>query len=271
MFQTEKCPETGRLHQQGYFILPSKRKLSPLKKLFPSWHLELRKGTHGQARRYCSKEDTRIDVPIFFGTEPEDPRPGRRTDLEDVKAAISSGVVGRELFEQFSEVVARYPRFVEEYSRLVARDRVLANLPEFAPRPGWQTDLFALLSGPVHPRRVHWRYETTGNVGKSYFALNYNPKETFVVTNGKHADIIYAYKGEGVVIFDWPRTNEDTFPYGLVEQFKNGFLFSTKYQSTQLRFPPPHVVVFANFRPQEEKLSADRWDIQNIGLYPVFE
>lgn len=121
-----------------------------------------------------------------------------------------------------------------------------------------------MLEGDPSPRKVHWRWERNGNTGKSYFALNYKPDETFVVTNGKHADVYYAYAGQRVVLFDWPRERLDTLSYGLLESFKNGYFLNTKYQSTPFRFPVPHVVVLANFPPDRSAMSDDRWDIVEI-------
>ena len=49
-----------------------------------------------------------------------------------------------------------------------------------------------------------------------------------------------------------------------MESFKNGRFFSPKYGSCLKRFKPPHVVVFANYMPDLEKLSMDRWDIMDL-------
>jgi len=62
-----------------------------------------------------------------------------------------------------------------------------------------------------------------------------------------------------IVFVDLER--EDTVPYGMLAKLKNGWLFSPKYDSVDLTFPPVHVVCFANFPPAEAKLSADRWEI----------
>jgi hypothetical protein len=54
--------------------------------------------------------------------------------------------------------------------------------------------------------------------------------------------------------------------YSLMESFKNGRIFSPKYESISKTFKPCHVVVFANFIPDHSKLSQDRWLVKN--LYP---
>lgn len=49
----------------------------------------------------------------------------------------------------------------------------------------------------------------------------------FVVTGGKYNDIYHAYDQQSVVFFDWPRSQEEAFPYSVVETFKNGYFLST--------------------------------------------
>jgi hypothetical protein len=52
--------------------------------------------------------------------------------------------------------------------------------------------------------------------------------------------------------------------YTLLESIKNGRLTCTKYSGTTLRFERPHIVVFANWTPQIELISRDRWNIKEI-------
>ncbi|KAK3720251.1 hypothetical protein RRG08_007873 [Elysia crispata] len=50
------------------------------------------------------------------------------------------------------------------------------------------------------------------------------------------------------------------------ESIKNGILCSSKYDSKVKVFSVQHVIVFANFAPDEAKLSQDRKDIRRIAL-----
>lgn len=264
VYQTEKCPSTGRSHQQGYVVLLKKQRRNKLSSTLLNAHLESRNGTHTQAVKYCTKEETRIEGPFYLGEDPGERHQGRRSDLEEVAELLRAGKTKKEVYDACPEVAAKYGGWIETYGRMLRREQMLAGLQPFLPRPGWQTSLHDLLGGEPDSRKIHWRFEYGGNVGKSYFALHYDPANTFIITSGKHADIIYAYSGERVVFFDWSRKAEDSFPYGLAESFKNGYFLSTKYQSQQMRFPVPHVVVFANFDPQRSALSEDRWDIELI-------
>ena len=42
------------------------------------------------------------------------------------------------------------------------------------------------------------------------------------------------------------------------EALKSGFVFTTKYQSRQVTFKPPHVIYFSNASWDREKFSHDR-------------
>lgn len=263
-FQPEMCPTTERRHLQGYVVFRKKHRGSFLKGLVPGAHVELRKGTHEQAIAYCSKEETRDGDTVYGGQDPGTPNPGTRSDLVRFRTAVDAGATMDELYDGHIEVMARYSGFVTRYCHRVREREFQQTIPQLVPRPGWQHDLSALLEHDPDPRSVIWRWDQTGNCGKSYFAMHYSPSNSFVITGGKHADIHYAYSGQRVVFFDWARKNMDQFPYALVEQFKNGYFLVTKYESAPYRFRVPHVVVFANERPEWGALSSDRWDTIEI-------
>lgn len=263
-FQTEVCPDSGREHIQGYLCLKNRTRLSTFCRTFPC-HAELRRGTHAQAVAYTTKEESRKPGTAVFrwGTDPENVQ-GTRRDLAEFRDAILAGRTNWELLASHPNEFAKYPKFVYLVRTEQLSNDVLLNLPVFQPRIGWQWELAQKLAGIPSRRTVIWRWEPNGNVGKSYFAMHYQPRETFVITGGKHADIHYSYQFQTFVFFDWSRCNESSFPYGLVEQFKNGYFLSTKYESVPKRFQVPHVVVFANFAPDVSQMSLDRWDITEI-------
>lgn len=114
-------------------------------------------------------------------------------------------------------------------------------------------------------REILWVYDEKGGAGKSVLT-NYliDNDDAFFCNGGKLSDIAHAYNYEKIVIFDLPRCNEDFTPYKAMESFKDGRLFSPKYDSKMKRFEPTKVVVFANFEPDKRKLSMDRWNIWDL-------
>ena len=222
----------------------------------------MRRGSVSQAVDYCSKNDSSIGEPYSYGTVTAQ---GQRNDLKRVvEDLFDNDRTDRELFEHYPETYAKYPRFVEKARRIGREARI--QVEGYTPRPGWQTDLDEILNGEVHRRKVYWYCDETGNTGKTLFANSFRRRgrRGYRITGGDHASIKHAYGYEEVVFFDWPRSDEERFPYKLLEQFKDGYFLSTKYESHACDFQPPHVVVFANFMPQENQLSADRWQIKII-------
>lgn len=136
----------------------------------------------------------------------------------------------------------------------------------------WQFNLLDELKGEVDPRKIKVIVDTVGGKGKTQFSLYmYDHHDALVFPYGQTKDIasVFAkriddHRPPKYVIFDIPRTNEDFVNWQAIESIKNGFMFASKYNSRLLRFPVPHVVVFTNQRPDENKLSADRWDIREI-------
>jgi hypothetical protein len=114
-------------------------------------------------------------------------------------------------------------------------------------------------------RQVTWIYDEKGNNGKTWLSkyLIANHKAAYY-TNCKSADIAHAYNNEQTIIFDFSRSLEGRVNYTILEQLKNGILFSSKYSSKHKIFDTPKMIIMANFYPDTKELSEDRWDIMTI-------
>lgn len=265
-FQKETCPTTSRTHWQGFVSLKARRALTSVKRLLGGDpHIEAARGTPEECRDYCRKEDTAVGGTFEeFGILPLGK--GARNDLHEVVKAVESDPY-LDFFEHYPEVIAKYPRFCSDLRKRCLARAAAPEVTVFVPREGWQRRLVRILDAPVDARKVHWFVDPVGGSGKSFFGSCWrssNGKPGFIVTGGRHTDIYYAYEYQSVVFFDWSRAHEDTFPYGVVESFKNGYFLSTKYESKCVTFRTPHVVIFSNFDPDRTKLSNDRWDVHNI-------
>lgn len=142
----------------------------------------------------------------------------------------------------------------------------------------FQKEVIELMDSEPDDRSVHWYYDLNGGVGKTSLAKSLCirfPKEVLYLS-GKAADIKYAVaefhsssKTDGrklrMAIFDFTRSLEQYVSYEAIESIKNGIFFNGKYESKMVVFDPPHVVCFANFHPDTNKLSSDRWKITEIG------
>ena len=67
VYQQEKAPTTGKLHFQCYFEFQKRTRLNTLKKQFPHCYWENRRGTAREAINYCTKLESRVTEPVFFG------------------------------------------------------------------------------------------------------------------------------------------------------------------------------------------------------------
>lgn len=114
-------------------------------------------------------------------------------------------------------------------------------------------------------RTVHWVYDEKGNAGKSYISKYLiAAKDTYYITGGKQQDILYAYNGQNVIIYDLARTYADNLDhiYTTIENFKNAMYLSTKYDSEMRIYNrSPVIIIMSNFTPDQTKLSSDRWNI----------
>jgi hypothetical protein len=93
-WQIERCPDTGRVHLQGYAELRRGMRVRGFQRAIglPGAHVEVRRGTRDQARDYTRKEDasavpgTWTELGSWIGGR------GTRSDLDAVAQSIRDGV-----------------------------------------------------------------------------------------------------------------------------------------------------------------------------------
>lgn len=138
----------------------------------------------------------------------------------------------------------------------------------------FQSAILDAVKLPPDSRTINWYWDSKGNSGKTSLgkslAIRY-PNEVLYLS-GKCADVKYGVaqfisnpkNNFRIAIFNLTRTIEDYVSYAALEEVKDGIFFSTKYESGMVLFDVPHIYVFANFPPDVNKMSKDRWNIVEI-------
>lgn len=136
----------------------------------------------------------------------------------------------------------------------------------------WQNDIIELIENEPNDRHIHWFWETVGNVGKSTFVKYLCYHHSALLVSGKGSDMKYLivkYKEKygdypSVIIWDIPRTAENFISWSAMEEVKNGCFASTKYECEMVLMNCPHMLCFANFEPDYERVSKDRWVVKEL-------
>lgn len=187
VMQQELCPDTGRLHMQGYVELTRSMRISQVKSLLSQTaHFEVRRGTRDQARAYCMKEDTRTDGPWEFGDFGEGGQ-GKRTDLMDIKQKLDEGRSEKEIADEHFSSWCRYRQSFKAYKNLQWQGR----------------------DGSVITQNIVIYGEP--GVGKTQYALEQWPDAYWKPSNSKWFD---DYAGQSVIIYD--DFNNAWFPWDML-------------------------------------------------------
>jgi hypothetical protein len=138
----------------------------------------------------------------------------------------------------------------------------------------WQQKVIDLIVQPPDNRSIHWFFDPVGKMGKTVLAKHICCNYNAIFVQGKAADIKSAIavmeKKPRIVLFGLPRSSEDFVSYDAIESCKDGIFFSGKYESGMCVFAPPHILIFANFKPDLSKLSSDRWNVIELSAAPPF-
>lgn len=250
--------DSGTPHLQGFVSFPTRVRRNVCVDKIGQAHFTVARHIDN-AIQYCKKDGDFIEL----GTKPL--MPGARNDLEQFKAAVKSGCLDMRLLrDDFSEVLAKYPKFAYDY----VQDYMPKKIVDFHPLRPWQQALYDSLKLEPDPRKIFFIIDPQGNAGKSWFGHYYCflHDNAQVLLPGKKADMAYALNPLVRVLFiDAPRSKQGDFlQYDFLEDVKNGYVFCSKYESRVKHLKAVHVVVFLNEEPDQNKLSADRYVYRRV-------
>ena len=222
---SEGDSQAGTPHLQGYFEFKDKGRWSQLRLDSNRCHFEKRKGTRAQNIKYCSKE---------------------RTYVEGTKKQFSRNFKPRAVFKN-----------------------VLVNNPGLLTE--WQKGILAEIECEPDDRTLNWYWSRLGGVGKTTFCKFLSHCHGGIPINGKGADV-----RNGILTYmqanggDWPELVLMNVPkclesegggyisYEALENIKDMYFYSGKYEGGCVNGNSPHIYIFANFPPDESKMTRDQ-------------
>lgn len=253
---------SGTPHLQGTVCFQSRKRLTQVTAMIgPERHPHCTTTRFlSQSIEYCKKDGDYTEVGL-----PPDCQAGERSDLENLKQSVREGVTSMEILrDMHSEVCAKYPRFVQQF---VDDCKPKVEVAAY-PLRDWQASLYETLQQPPDDRSIQFVVDSTGGEGKSWFARYYCQlhDNAQIIVPGKKADMAYIVSDQSRVFFlDCPRSKQGDFiQYDFLEEVKNGYVFSPKYESVIKKFAVPHIVVLMNEKPCMEKLSEDRYSVVTL-------
>lgn len=138
----------------------------------------------------------------------------------------------------------------------------------------WEEYVLNILKEEPNDRHIHWIWEEDGNAGKTTFCkyVYLHHKDAILLSgkadNMKHAIIQFKETNNRlpkIILIDIPRSTDLGYlSYQGIEEIKNMFFYSGKYEGGMVCGKPPHLFIFANEPPNTFKCSSDRWVIKNI-------
>jgi hypothetical protein len=276
-------------HIQGFIQLKDAKEMTFIKKIFNdnTLHLEKMKGTPIQASNYCKKTEKDGELQRLFLDhktygELDETTTGTRTDLIDIKNRLIQGETLNNIMidtndEKTLRNCVQYNKTLRELQHNIQQRTQRELVLEKYESIEWnklQKQIISIIDTEKEineTRKINWIYDDEGNNGKTHLAKYYVAKgDTYYITGGKQADILYSYEGQSIIIYDLARTYADNIDhiYTTIENLKNGFYLSTKYNSEQRIYnKQPTILILANFKPDISKLSRDRWNIIDTNDY----
>jgi len=214
--QFERGHADDTRHFQGYAYFKSPKSLRTLKGWLPRAHWEIAKGSPEENKAYCTKEDTRIEVPIELGIFPQK---GRRSDLSGVSAKIASGSTAIQIFNEYPEAFIRYRTGI-----LGAISMLSQNLPRSPP-------VIIVLYGP-------------SGTGKTRSVQDFS-SDLYWKPDGEWWD---GYKCQECIVLD---EFHGQYPFHLLLRLFDRYPFSVPIKGGFVSIQSKFILVTSNLRPRQ--------------------
>lgn len=137
----------------------------------------------------------------------------------------------------------------------------------------WMYTVLGIVDTDPDERKIDWIWEPEGNRGKTIFSKwLYLNRPNVLMLSGKAADMKHAivqyiqtnHIHPRTILVNVPRSKQEYISYTGLEEIKDMFFYSGKYEGGHVCGPNPHVIIMANAEPEYGKLSEDRWRVKNI-------
>lgn len=138
----------------------------------------------------------------------------------------------------------------------------------------WQIMIKDILDQEPDDRTIRWFWEPDGNTGKTVFQKWIYLKYPYVVVlSGKGSDMkngIVTYieknrKAPNIVLMNIPKCQDsDYISWQGIEEVKDMFFYSGKYEGGMVCDKSPHLLIFSNEQPPLHKMSEDRWIVTRL-------
>lgn len=144
----------------------------------------------------------------------------------------------------------------------------------------WEKDIIQLLSREPDERKIYWYWSHEGGIGKTQFCKYLTVRFEAICLHGKGSDcrngIVQYLDKHGytpeVVLFPIPRSHSaDYVSYEALENIKDMYFYSGKFEGGMVCGNAPHLFVFANSPPTYDKMSKDRWEVVGLDKYILEE
>lgn len=260
----KETSQSGTPHLQGYVqILKNAKQGWVIKELgCEGAHIEPARTSADINIRYCSKED---QDPWIYGQTKATHSEAGKVNWQRVHADIARGLDFNELSDIYPSVCIRYMHsigeMIKERKRKIELEESRVAMQGITLKP-WQIVVYNRFVNQGN-RKILWVVDEEGGKGKTMLAKYIGLKnDGLYIENAKKADIAQAWNLETMIACNLTREKSGKIGYSYLESFKDGCMFSAKYKSkTKITMKNIRVVVFANWFPQFNMMSADRWDI----------
>lgn len=141
----------------------------------------------------------------------------------------------------------------------------------------WEEHILELFRGSPDDRTIHWFWEPEGCAGKTTFEKYiFTHYDKVVVLSGKASDMkngVVTYFNTNkylprIILINIPRSSTEFVSYTGLEELKDMFFYSGKYEGGMVCGRPPFLLVFANEEPEYSKMSSDRFVVKDLTVNP---